>query len=105
MMEDEGRDDTLGFEALGLRGNCCKTPACQVGGVRGEEGRKGVVGGDRRDAHKLANPVVGGSGGGREGRAVTKGGLVDEGSDGADDRSWGFESERGEAEATLADRE
>ena len=34
-MEDGGRDDTLGFEALGLRGNCCKTPACQVGGVRG----------------------------------------------------------------------
>ena len=104
-MEDEGRDDTLGFEALGLRGNCCKTPACQVGGVRGEEGRKGVVDGDGRHAHELANPAVGGSGGGREGRAVTKGGLVDEGSDGADDRSWGFDRERGEAKTTLADRE
>jgi hypothetical protein len=103
-MEDEGRDDTLGFEALGLRGNCCKTPACQVGGVKGEEGGEGVVGGDGRDAHELADPAVGGSGGGREGRAVAKGGLVDKGSDGADDSSWGFDRERGETKATLADR-
>ena len=104
-MEDEGRDDTLGFEALGLRGNCCKTPACQVGGVRGEEGGKGVVGGDGRDSHKLADPAMGGSGGGREGRSVTESGLVDKGNNGADDRSRGFDRERGETKATLADRE
>ena len=36
--------------------------------------------------------------------AVTKRGLVDEGSDGADDRSWGFDGERGETKTTLADR-
>ena len=63
-----------------------------------------MVSGDGRDAHELADPAVGGSGGGREGRAVTKGGLVDEGSDGADDRSWGFDGERSETKTTLANR-
>ena len=64
-----------------------------------------MVGGDARDAHELADPAVGGSGGWREGRAATEGGLVDKGSDGADDRSRGFEGERGETKTTLTDRE
>ena len=46
VMEEGGRDNTLGFQAFGLRRYCFRTPVCQVGGVRRKGVRDGVVGGD-----------------------------------------------------------